>query len=128
MKSAFTTGHFELIATYAHIIIWCAPGVSRSPTSMTRISNQFSCANLCRAVFACRDMQLKFWGCARSVALGPKLILKSNVINIGEGNNARSWREKFPNYSLTATVSTDKNLEKAFKTITSDDYEGKWKI
>ena len=36
--------------------------------------------------------------------------------------------EKFPNYSLTATVSIDKNLEKAFKTITSDDYEGKWKI
>src|SRR6478752_543156 len=36
--------------------------------------------------------------------------------------------EKFPNYSLTATVSTDKNLEKAFKTITSEDYAGKWKI
>jgi lipoyl-dependent peroxiredoxin subunit C len=36
--------------------------------------------------------------------------------------------EKFPDYSLTATVSTDKNLEKAFKTITSEDYEGKWKI
>jgi lipoyl-dependent peroxiredoxin subunit C len=36
--------------------------------------------------------------------------------------------EKFPNYSLTATVSTDKNLEKAFKTITSEDYSGKWKV
>src|ERR1700760_2047968 len=36
--------------------------------------------------------------------------------------------EKFPDYSLTATVSTDKNLEKAFKTITSKDFEGKWKI
>ena len=82
VRSAFTTGHFELIATYAHIIIWCAPGVSRSPTSMTRIWSQFSCANLCRAVSACRDMQLKFWGCARSAALGPKLILKSNVINM----------------------------------------------
>ena len=82
VKSVFTTGHFELIATYAHIIIWCAPGVSRSPTSMTRIWNQFSCANLCQAVSACRDMQLKFWGCAQSAALGPKLILKSNVINM----------------------------------------------
>ena len=36
--------------------------------------------------------------------------------------------EKFPNYSVMATVSTDKNLEKAFKTITSEDYAGKWKI
>jgi alkyl hydroperoxide reductase subunit AhpC len=36
--------------------------------------------------------------------------------------------EKFPDYSLTATVSTDKNLEKAFKTITSEDFAGKWKI
>jgi peroxiredoxin (alkyl hydroperoxide reductase subunit C) len=36
--------------------------------------------------------------------------------------------EKFPIYSLTATVSTDKNLDKAFKTITSDDYAGKWKV
>ena len=44
--------------------------------------DQFSCANLCPAVFACRDMQLKFWGCVRSAALGLKLILKSNVINM----------------------------------------------
>lgn len=34
--------------------------------------------------------------------------------------------EKFPSYSLTATVSTDKN--NAFKTITDKDYAGKWKI
>jgi len=34
--------------------------------------------------------------------------------------------EKFPAYSLTATVSTDKN--NAFKTITDLDYAGKWKL
>lgn len=34
--------------------------------------------------------------------------------------------DKFPNYSLTATVSTDKN--NAFKTITDKDYKGKWKV
>lgn len=36
--------------------------------------------------------------------------------------------QRFPDYSLTATVSTDKSLEKAFKTITSNDYKGKWKV
>ena len=35
--------------------------------------------------------------------------------------------EKFPSFSLTATVSTD-NSDKAFKTITDLDYQGKWKI
>src|SRR5882762_3512966 len=34
--------------------------------------------------------------------------------------------EKFPIYSVTATVSTDKN--KAFETITSESYLGKWKV
>ncbi|MFN3321977.1 MAG: peroxiredoxin [Bryobacteraceae bacterium] len=34
--------------------------------------------------------------------------------------------QKFPQFSLTATVSTDKNT--AFKTITSEDYKGKWKV
>ncbi len=34
--------------------------------------------------------------------------------------------EKFPSYSLTAVVSTDKN--NAFKTITDKDYPGKWKV
>lgn len=34
--------------------------------------------------------------------------------------------EKFPSYSLAATVSTDKNS--AFKTITDKDYAGKWKV
>lgn len=34
--------------------------------------------------------------------------------------------EKFPAFSLTATVSTDKN--NAFKTITDKDYAGKWKV
>ncbi len=34
--------------------------------------------------------------------------------------------QKFPEYSLTATVSTDKN--NAFKTLTNNDYPGKWKI
>ena len=36
--------------------------------------------------------------------------------------------EKFPDFSVTATVSTDKDLNKAFKTITNDDYQGKWKV
>ncbi|MEO8659754.1 MAG: peroxiredoxin [Bryobacteraceae bacterium] len=34
--------------------------------------------------------------------------------------------EKFPEFSLTATVSLDKN--KSFQTITQDDYPGKWKL
>jgi len=34
--------------------------------------------------------------------------------------------EKFPSYSLTATVSTDR--KNAFKTITDQDYRGQWKV
>jgi alkyl hydroperoxide reductase subunit AhpC len=34
--------------------------------------------------------------------------------------------EKFPAFSLTATVSLDK--DKQFKTITDQDYSGKWKV
>jgi peroxiredoxin (alkyl hydroperoxide reductase subunit C) len=34
--------------------------------------------------------------------------------------------EKFPTYSLTATVSTDR--KNAFKTITDQDYKGQWKV
>jgi peroxiredoxin (alkyl hydroperoxide reductase subunit C) len=34
--------------------------------------------------------------------------------------------EKFPAFSLEATVSTDKG--KAFKTISDQDYSGKWKV
>ena len=34
--------------------------------------------------------------------------------------------EKFPVFSVTATVSTDKN--KAFETITDESYAGKWKV
>src|SRR5690348_10114684 len=34
--------------------------------------------------------------------------------------------EKFPSFSLAATVSRDK--DKAFKTITDADYAGKWKV
>jgi peroxiredoxin (alkyl hydroperoxide reductase subunit C) len=34
--------------------------------------------------------------------------------------------EKFPSYSLNATVSTDR--KNAFKTITDQDYPGKWKV
>lgn len=34
--------------------------------------------------------------------------------------------EKFPEFSLTATVSTDK--KSGFKTITGRDYPGKWKV
>ena len=34
--------------------------------------------------------------------------------------------EKFPTYSVTATVSRDKN--KAFETITNESYPGKWKV
>jgi alkyl hydroperoxide reductase subunit AhpC len=36
--------------------------------------------------------------------------------------------EMFPDFSVTATVSTDKDLKKAFKTITNEDYKGKWKV
>jgi alkyl hydroperoxide reductase subunit AhpC len=34
--------------------------------------------------------------------------------------------QKFPEFALTAVVSTDKN--KAFQTITDQDYAGKWKV
>ncbi len=34
--------------------------------------------------------------------------------------------EQFPNFSVTATVSRDKN--KAFETITDQSYPGKWKV
>jgi alkyl hydroperoxide reductase subunit AhpC len=34
--------------------------------------------------------------------------------------------EKFPHYSVTATVSRD--IKNAFKTITDQDYKGKWKV
>ncbi len=34
--------------------------------------------------------------------------------------------EQFPDFSVTATVSTNK--DNAFKTITGDDYKGKWKL
>ena len=34
--------------------------------------------------------------------------------------------EKFPSFSVQATVSTDKN--KAFEVITNESYEGKWKL
>ena len=37
-----------------------------------------------------------------------------------------SVSEQFPDFSLTAVVSTNK--DKAFKTITNQDYAGKWKI
>jgi peroxiredoxin (alkyl hydroperoxide reductase subunit C) len=36
--------------------------------------------------------------------------------------------EKFPCYSVTATVSTDKDEAKAFTTITEESYPGKWKL
>src|SRR5437763_3804491 len=34
--------------------------------------------------------------------------------------------QQFPEFSVTATVSRNKGNE--FKTITNDDYEGKWKV
>ncbi len=36
--------------------------------------------------------------------------------------------EMFPEFSVQATVSTDKDLSKAFKEITNRDYKGKWKL
>ena len=36
--------------------------------------------------------------------------------------------EKFPSYNVTATVGTEKDPKKAFKTITDQDYSGKWKV
>ncbi len=36
--------------------------------------------------------------------------------------------EKFPEFSLTAAISTDKDEAKAFTTITQDTYPGKWKL
>ena len=36
--------------------------------------------------------------------------------------------DKFPQFSLKATVSTDKDLNKAFTEITDQSYPGKWKV
>ncbi|HEX8924672.1 MAG TPA: peroxiredoxin [Terriglobales bacterium] len=36
--------------------------------------------------------------------------------------------EKFPEFSVTATVSTDKDFSKAFTNITDQSYPGKWKV
>ena len=36
--------------------------------------------------------------------------------------------EKFPSFSVTATVGIEKDPDKAFKTITDLDYAGKWKL
>ncbi|HTH54217.1 MAG TPA: peroxiredoxin [Edaphobacter sp.] len=36
--------------------------------------------------------------------------------------------EKFPDFELTATVSTEKDEAKAFKTITGESYPSKWKL
>src|SRR3954453_11424784 len=40
----------------------------------------------------------------------------------------RGVGEKFPAYTVTATVSTDKDFGKAFKQISDTDYAGKWKV
>jgi peroxiredoxin (alkyl hydroperoxide reductase subunit C) len=36
--------------------------------------------------------------------------------------------DKFPNYSVIATISTDKDEAKAFTTVTEESYPGKWKL
>jgi len=36
--------------------------------------------------------------------------------------------EKFPSYSLTATIGTEPDPKIAFKTVTDLDYSGKWKV
>lgn len=36
--------------------------------------------------------------------------------------------QAFPKFSLTATVSTDKDLSKAFTNISESSYDGKWKV
>lgn len=36
--------------------------------------------------------------------------------------------EKFPDFSLTATISTDKDEAKAFTRVTQDSYQGKWRL
>ena len=36
--------------------------------------------------------------------------------------------QTFPKFNLTATVSNEKDLGKAFKTLSDTDYQGKWKV
>src|SRR5262245_50841638 len=36
--------------------------------------------------------------------------------------------QTFPKFSLTATISNEKDLGKAFQTISDSDYQGKWKV
>jgi lipoyl-dependent peroxiredoxin subunit C len=59
--------------------------------------------------------------------LRPETVIKEAVIKLIKGAYIMlGVGDKFPNYSLTATVSTDKN--NAFKSITDQDYAGKWKL
>jgi peroxiredoxin (alkyl hydroperoxide reductase subunit C) len=51
------------------------------------------------------------------IQFNPNFIKESYMLTVGE---------KFPSFSVTATVSTDKN--KAFETITGASYPGKWKV
>ena len=36
--------------------------------------------------------------------------------------------DKFPSYSLTATIGTENDPKTAFQTVTDLDYSGKWKV
>ena len=57
------------------------------------------------------------------------LRMKSSVINSihhGKGTTMLGVGERFPDFSVTATVSLEKGKE--FTTITNEDFAGKWKI
>jgi len=45
-----------------------------------------------------------------------------------EEENMLQIGETFPDFSLTATISTEKDEVKAFTTINQDSYSGKWKL
>jgi alkyl hydroperoxide reductase subunit AhpC len=51
---------------------------------------------------------------------------RNSFISLQEKESMLGVGQKFPDFSLDATVSSDKKT--AFKTITGNDYKGKWKI
>src|ERR671938_67270 len=55
----------------------------------------------------------------RAGCRAPSYLKQELIVMLGVG-------EKFPTFSLTATVSTDQ--KNAFRTITDEDYPGKWKV
>jgi peroxiredoxin (alkyl hydroperoxide reductase subunit C) len=56
---------------------------------------------------------------AKQISIHTNRTRRKDMLQIGE---------TFPDFSLTATISTEKDEAKAFTTITQDSYSGKWRL